>query len=136
MANKTIKTLICALALFALAGCSSDSNTSAPTAVDTQPPAVPTQLTGDSIDNQIAIYWAPNTTDTDFAGYNVYRTTMHETVCLTEVPLSQNMYVDTRPRGVVNHYEVTAVDLSGNESAHASINVQLDGGHTYHPDQP
>jgi len=30
---------------------------------------------------------------------------------------------------------VTAVDLSGNESAHASIGVQMDSGnHIYHPE--
>lgn len=137
MADKTIKIIICALALFALAGCSSDSSSSAPTAIDTTPPAVPTQLIGDSIDSQVIVYWAPNTTDTDFAGYNVYRSTSQRTVCLTETPLYQNMYVDNQPRGTTNTYEVTAIDLSGNESAHASIDVQLDeGGHTYHPDQP
>ena len=134
MATKTIMTMTCVLALFVLAGCGSDSTTTAPTAIDTQPPAVPSQLAGDSWNSQITIYWAPNTTDTDWAGYNVYRSIGERTVCLTETPLVQNMYVDSMPRNEVNTYLVTSVDASGNESAQASIDVQVeDPGYPYHP---
>ena len=136
MATKKLMILICTVAVFALIGCSSNDSV-APTAIDTAPPAVPTQLMGDSFDSHIVIYWAPNTTDTDFAGYMVYRTVNDREVCLTQTPTAQNMYVDNSPRGDYNTYKVTAVDQTGNESAHTSIGVQMDdGNHTYHPDRP
>jgi len=134
VATKKLLILICTVTVFALIGCSSNDSVT-PTAIDTAPPAVPTQLMGDSFESQIVIYWAPNTTDTDFAGYMVYRTVNDREVCLTQSPSAQNMYVDTSPRGDYNTYKVTAVDLSGNESAHASIGVQMDSGnHIYHPE--
>ncbi len=135
MANKNFMIIACTIAALALVGCSSNDS-STPTAIDTAPPAVPTQLMGDSFDSQVVIYWAPNTTDTDFAGFKVYRTVDDREVSLTDAPMAQNMYVDAHPRGDYNTYRVTALDISGNESAHASIGVQMDDdNHIYHPDQ-
>jgi len=126
-----------AIAALALGGCSSDEADVAPTNVDTAPPAVPTQLAGSSWHAQINLSWAPNTSDTDFAGFNIYRATGNRVIVLTEEPQPDNMYLDVNPSSGYNTYQVTSVDLSGNESAQASIEVCLQPDYdSYHPDQP
>ncbi|MBU0741753.1 hypothetical protein KKG45_01005 [bacterium] len=118
-------------------GCSNTDVDNTPTNVDTAPPAVPTQLTGSSWHSQITISWAPNSTDTDFAGFNVYRSTGTRVMSLTETPQGENLYLDVNPTSGYNMYQVTAVDQSGNESAQASIEICLQSEYdTYHPDLP
>ena len=137
VAMKRIMIIAFIVAALGLAGCSSNEIDKTPTNVDTAPPAVPTQLTGSSWQSQITITWAPNTTDTDFAGFNIYRDTGTRVMSLTNPPLTTNMYRDANPVAGYNTYQVTAVDLSGNESAQATIEVNLQPDYdTYHPDQP
>lgn len=137
MTMKRTMIVAVAVAALALSGCSSNEADIAPTNVDTAPPAVPTQLAGSSWHSQINLTWSPNTSDTDFAGFNIYRDTGQRMISLTEEPQQENMYLDVTPVSGYNTYQVTAVDLSGNESAQASIEVSLQGDYdTYHPDQP
>jgi len=126
-----------AVAAVLLTGCGGQNVEETPTTVDTAPPSVPTQLTGSSWHSQITISWSPNATDTDFAGFKVYRLSGTRVLDLTEEPQGENMYLDVNPALGYNTYQVASVDLSGNESARASIEVYLDPDYgAYHPDQP
>jgi hypothetical protein len=123
----------------ALVGCGSDGSSPSPTAVDTAPPAVPSDLSGDTWQRQVVVNWAPNTTDADLAGYLVYRENGTRLASLTEEPQVQNWYVDAAPVTGENTYRVTAVDYSGNESAWSDVTVDVSGspyGDEYHPDAP
>lgn len=137
MAGKTISIIILALAVLALAGCVSEENTNT-SAVDTAPPAVPSNLSGEVWQYQVVVRWMPNTTDADLAGYNVYRQSGTRVAALTADPLDQNWYVDVNPVVGGNTYQVTSVDRSGNESAHATVTVdyQYDPYGDYQPEAP
>lgn len=106
---------------------SSAATTSAtrPTATDTTPPAVPTGLTATGKTSEILLDWADNT-ETDFAGYNAYRSSS-ATGTFTKVnasPFLNSVYDDTNaPVGVATFYRITAVDKTGNESAAATANA-------------
>ncbi len=134
--RKTLTLIVTALfALAALVGCSSDSTSPTGTTIDTAPPAVPSDLSGQSWDGAVVLNWAPNTSDADFAGFRVYRVNGDRRATLVSTPMPQNWYVDQHPLvGVENVYEVTAVDLSGNESAYTTVTVAVDP--TFGPYQP
>ena len=135
MTGKKTLTTLTAVALLALAltGCSSDNDTTSPlTTVDTAPPAVPAQIEGYVHDSSVLVEWAPNMTDADLAGYKVYRMAGDRAVSMTSDPVATNSYMDERaPEGSVE-YRVTALDVSGNESASqvgVSVNLGLGGPH-------
>jgi hypothetical protein len=109
---------------------------SAPSAVtitlrDVFPPAIPQGLIAagfpvegsDSI--AVDLVWQPNT-ETDLAGYNVYRQAGDGAVVkLTAKPVALPGFHDaTAAHGVSYRYTVTAVDAKGNESA-ASAAAEL-----------
>ena len=87
--------------------------------VDTTPPAAPTGLTPTAGGSGIALDWA-NNTETDLAGYNVYRsaTSGGTYTKLNATLLAASDYTDTTAVvSQVMYYRVTAVDAFGNESA-------------------
>ncbi len=136
--TRNLMAVMVLLGLVALVGCSSDSSSPTGTAIDTAPPAVPNDLSGQAWEDQVVLNWAPNTTDADFAGFRVYRVNGDRRATLVSDPMPQNWYVDTHPIvGAANVYEVTAVDLSGNESAYTTVTVTVDEYFgTYLPDTP
>ncbi len=138
MTGKTFKTLgALALIVLALTGCSSDSNNPSPTAVDTAPPAVPADVNGQPYDGAVALSWAANTVDADLAGYNVYRVNGDRVAALTAAPQVQTSYTDVNPVPGTNTYRVTSVDMTGNESAYQTVEVEVEASYgPYHPDQP
>jgi hypothetical protein len=97
---------------------------------DTYPPAVPQGLLAAGFPVQgadgiaVDLVWRPNT-ESDLAGYNVYRqafagdgSTEGRPVKLNEKLLPLPAFHDaTATRGVGYRYTVTAVDAKGNESA-------------------
>ena len=89
---------------------------------DTAPPTAPTNLTATGVDGSVILDWV-NNSETDLAGYNVYRgTTSGGTYSKVNSSLvTTSAYTDT---GLVNgtayFYVVTAVDLSGNQSANSN----------------
>jgi hypothetical protein len=133
MASKTLLSIL-ALACLALtaAGCSSDS--SSPATVDTMPPAVPSNLAGETYLGTVTLSWAPNTTDADFAGFKVDRTCNDVTVQLISQPQNVTSVIDDSPPPGYNVYAVTAVDRNGNESAFTTLGLMVQYQHP--PGQP
>jgi aryl-phospho-beta-D-glucosidase BglC (GH1 family) len=108
-----------------------------PPSGDTTPPAVPTGLTATAVSSSsINLDWADNT-DSDLAGYKVYRSTTSNFTPGSANFVKQvttSAYTDTGlTADTTYYYKVTAVDTSGNESqpsAQASAKTQQDGGTT------
>ncbi len=91
--------------------------------IDTTPPAAPQGAQALSEGDGVHLSWNPNT-EPDLAGYNVYRRIAGGSATrLNNVLLTDTHYIDTTappdPQGVT--YEITAVDVRGNESAHTVI---------------
>ncbi len=87
-------------------------------------PATPTglQIAGDT--QALRLDWADNT-EIDLVGYNVYRSDgVGPFLRLNAAPWGQSAYDDPgAPAGVVSYYNVTAVNLAGNESAAAAASA-------------
>jgi hypothetical protein len=87
------------------------------TPVDIFPPAVPQGLGAVSTPQSIELAWTRNT-ETDFQGYNIYRSVdsgpFQKIASLIEVPTFSDSMIE---RGKRYRYTVSAVDLTGNESA-------------------
>jgi subtilisin family serine protease len=101
---------------------------------DTTAPAAPTGLTATGGDASVTLDWADNT-ESDLAGYNVYRSTTSEgpyTKINGSTVVSSSSYVDTGlSNGTTYYYVVRAVDTSTNESGNsnqASATPQGSGG--------
>lgn len=95
-------------------------------APDTVAPAAPTAVQAQPGDGSVALMWAANT-DTDLAGYRVYRSTGATPDPATATPLNPTLltaasFTDrTVSNGTAYHYVVSAVDTSGNESAASAV---------------
>ena len=126
--SKKFIALICiSLVSLIAVGCSDDSSPVAtPAPVDTAPPAVPANLQVDYASHQALVQWAANTTDADLAGYIVSRESGASTVALIDTPTMINSYTDPNPVNGVSYYHVYAVDESGNQSAVASIQLNVE----------
>jgi hypothetical protein len=124
MAGKKILTtlLLIGLLVFA-AGCSDDSAPVAP--IDTAPPAVPVNVTGDYLGGYVEITWAANSVDADYAGVMITRTNGDESTALTGSAHAGTTYRDYTAQPGLNVYELVAVDQSGNASAAATVSVTL-----------
>lgn len=136
--SKKYVALICITLISLVAvGCSSDSNpvTTDRLPVDSTAPAVPANL-GVSYDADFGtatISWGVNVVDQDLAGYVVSRESYGMIEYLVATPTMMNDYEDAAPLMGISSYEVYAVDLSGNKSAVAS--VQLVRTSTHRPYQ-
>ncbi len=85
---------------------------------DTTPPAVPSGLSVAPGNGHVLLDWNDNT-ESDLAGYNVYRSTTAGSgyVQLNAALLTASTYTDFDvTNGVTYYYHVTAVDTSDNES--------------------
>lgn len=93
------------------------SQTETITPKDIFPPAVPAGVTASAANNAIELAWVRNT-EADFRGYNVFRAEgngpFQQVAMLIDVPLYRDTQVEP---GKTYRYEVSAVDLLGNESA-------------------
>lgn len=123
--------LMMALALtIGAAGCGSDDDNS-PVAppVDTAPPVLPTGLavTYDPASLEVVVTWEPNTTDADFAGFLISRTVVGATEDLVDEPVDTTEFVDSA-MGVGREitYRVSSVDETGNVSAAATVDLQIE----------
>jgi hypothetical protein len=88
---------------------------------DEFPPDVPTGVTAGAGVNTIEVAWDRNT-EADFKGYNVFRSVdggpfEKVNADLIETPIYSDSKVES---GKTYRYEVSAVDLLGNESAHSA----------------
>jgi hypothetical protein len=90
------------------------------TPADTFPPAVPVGLMAVAGVNSIELAWQPNTED-DLAGYQVYRTLDGGAAERIAGPVDAPNFSDrTVEIGKKYSYTITAVDRTGNESAHSA----------------
>lgn len=94
--------------------------------VDRFPPAVPAGLTALAGPSSIELSWDPNS-ESDFAGYFVYRAVSGGALDRLAGPLSAPSFSDKGARpGTAYKYAVSAVDLSGNQSERsATVDVTL-----------
>jgi hypothetical protein len=123
----------CAVVMLAAAGCS-DSD-SAPSVVDLAPPAVPTDLGAVYTNDVVKVSWAPNVEDADFAGFKLSRIFGGSELQLINTPTNLTQYIDGDASTTgLYQYRVTAVDHSGNESAYASVAVEVNPSEPRHPD--
>jgi len=87
---------------------------------DEFPPAVPGALTAILGVNTVELAWTRNT-EKDFKGYNVYRSTdggpFEKIAELIPAPTFSDSKIEP---GKKYRYEVSAVDIKGNESAHST----------------
>jgi len=110
-------------AITTLDGAMAESEPSATVAIkprDVFPPAAPTGLTAVNAAGAVDLLWNANT-ESDLAGYNVYRSAdggPFVRVNKQRVPTPIFHDPSVAP-GHRYQYEVTAVDLNGNESAHS-----------------
>ncbi|MBV8841892.1 MAG: hypothetical protein JO307_03685 [Bryobacterales bacterium] len=93
------------------------SQTTSVTPEDKFPPAVPAGVTAAAGTNTIELAWVRNT-EADFRGYNIYRATgdgsFEKIASLIETPVFSDSKVEA---GKTYRYQISAVDLLGNESA-------------------
>ena len=90
--------------------------------LDTTAPATPDTLWTQGTNGEVNLNWDANT-ESDLAGYNVYRSTMSGSgyVQLNSSVVTSAYYTDTTAlNGVFYHYVVTAVDTSSNESGNSN----------------
>jgi len=90
---------------------------------DTAPPGAPSGVTASREGNDARIQWSPNS-EPDLSGYWVYRSLTQggPFTRLNSTILTSNQYVDTTlPSGTPTAwYQVTASDITGNESARSA----------------
>jgi fibronectin type 3 domain-containing protein len=90
------------------------------TPADTFPPAVPVGLMAVAGVNSIELAWQPNTEE-DLAGYQVYRSTEGGAPERIAGPVDAPNFSDhTVEIGKKYSYTITAIDRTGNESAHSA----------------
>jgi fibronectin type 3 domain-containing protein/regulation of enolase protein 1 (concanavalin A-like superfamily) len=98
-----------------------NATTSGTRTSDTVPPAMPSNPTSVGSTGSIALNWL-NNIEADLAGYNVYRASAPDGpfIKLNGSVLTSSDYTDlSAPVAAISYYRITAVDLTGNESAPA-----------------
>lgn len=126
MADKRApRILFLLLAVFAfglVTGCSNDDDSPAAPAVDTAPPAIPDGIAAWAqvgSQSEIHLVWDTNVTDSDLAGYVLYRSEAAETGyrAVNNGLVNTNEFTDSDLiPGHTYYYKVSARDASGNES--------------------
>ena len=94
--------------------------------IDITPPAQPTGLTASLTSQAVTLTWNANT-ETDLAGYNVYRSASATGpfTKLNSALLTTRSYQDTTaPAVTTSFYQVQAVDQLGNASTPAQLSVK------------
>lgn len=126
-----IAMLLTVMAVMAV-GCSDSNPVAVDNPVDTAPPAAVYAVRSnyDVTVGTATISWAPNTVDSDLAGYIVTRENKGNVVSLVATPTLSTQIADSSPQPGVNLYSVYAVDLAGNQSAVQQIPVVLAQPHT------
>jgi large repetitive protein len=82
---------------------------------DLTPPNAPQSLQARTSGNNVSLSWSVNSAS-DLAGYNLFRVDAQSRTKLNEVTIKETTFSDTAlPDGNFD-YQVTAVDLNGNES--------------------
>lgn len=83
---------------------------------DLTPPSVPRGIKGEKRGSIVQLSWLENT-ESDLAGYNVYRIVGKSEQKLTRIPIKETQFIDHNlgDNRFLSYY-VTSVDLSGNES--------------------
>lgn len=87
---------------------------------DTQPPAVPSGLTGQWVNNQLQLTWKANT-ESDLAVYRLQRSTDGSNFSLLASPTTASHVDGGLTAGGKYYYRVAAEDKSGNLSAYSSV---------------
>ena len=91
------------------------------TPADTFPPAVPVGLMAVAGVNSIELAWQPNVAEDDLAGYQVYRSLDGGGAERIAGPVDAPNFSDrTVEIGKKYSYTITAIDRTGNESAHSA----------------
>ncbi len=85
------------------------------TYTDVTPPAIPVNLKAKTDGDKVTLAWTANT-EADLAGYNIYRTLGSTRVKISTAIIKDVAYPDTGLPDGYYTYEVTAVDVNGNES--------------------
>jgi len=104
-----------------------------PSGGDTTAPAAPAGLTATAGDSQVVLNWADNS-ESDLAGYNVYRSTAPGVTPVTgtqlnDAVLANSAFVDTTAiNGTTYYYVVTAEDTIGNESTASTETSAIPNG--------
>jgi hypothetical protein len=127
--KKIVSLVLITLVGLAFTGCSDSDSSPAAVAIDTAPPAVPSNLDMDYSAGAATMTWATNTVDADLAGYVVVRESNGATTTLVSAPALINSYVDNSPVLGVSYYHIYAVDTSGNQSAVATVNLVISSTH-------
>jgi subtilisin len=117
---------------FGLVNAAAAAGTSSPPPADKTPPAPPTGLTASAGDGMVGLDWDDNT-ESDLAGYNVYRSTNSGGPYseIATVITSSNYKDNNVTNGTTYYYVVRASDVSLNESNNsneASAKPQASGG--------
>src|SRR5262249_7382311 len=97
-----------------------ESNPSRPlahTSKDTFPPGAPTSVTIASINSMVSLFW-PLNPEPDILGYNIYRSKNEKDGLKLKAQLNKTVsFRDDRVQvGKLYFYQITAVDVYGNES--------------------
>lgn len=90
---------------------------------DTTPPAAPSGLNASAGDSSVVLSWTANS-ESDLAGYNIYRSTSSTTGFskINSLLVTAKTYSDSGlTNGATYYYKITAIDTSSNESDFSSI---------------
>jgi fibronectin type 3 domain-containing protein len=100
---------------------SNQSELLAHTPKDTFPPTAPTSVTIASVNGQVSLFW-PLNPEADVAGYNIYRSENEKDWVKLNAQLHKTAsFKDDRVGiGKLYFYQITAVDVYGNESSKSS----------------
>ena len=89
---------------------------------DTVPPSIPQGLNAQALDGAVKLTWTANT-ETDLAGYNIYRATVSGGPYIKVNPslVTSHQSLDTNlANNTTYYYVITSIDIAGNESVYST----------------